>query len=152
MTAQRNKEIVDNIWRRYEQTLKLLVSALEELAVKPKEIIKEKIVYRARPGDERLHVNTINLAGDQAEAYENKIKELEKKIQELTPATPTPTPNMDYWGRPKASTKEVDDANYEKRVEKKFARILKEVKAGSLDINTLNNQEQEIIRRMLNNE
>ena len=59
---------------------------------------------------------------------------------------------MDYWGRPKASTKEVDDANYEKRVEKKFARILKEVKAGSLDINTLNNQEQEIIRRMLNNE
>ena len=45
MTAQRNKEIVDNIWRRYEQTLKLLVSALEELAVKPKEIVKEKIIY-----------------------------------------------------------------------------------------------------------
>lgn len=152
MTAQRNKEIVDNIWRRYEQTLKLLVSALEELAVKPKEIVKEKIIYKELPPDERLHVNTINLAGDQAEAYEKKIKELEQKIQELTPPEPTPTPNMDYWGRPKASKKEVDDTSYEKRVEKKFARILKEVKAGKLDINTLNNQEQEIIRRMLNNE
>ncbi len=152
MTAPRNKEIVDNIWKRYEQTLKLLVSTLEELAVKPKEIITEKIVYKQSPQEERLHVNTINLAGDQAEAYEKRIRELEEKIKELTPPEPTQAPNMDYWGRPKASKKEVDDASYEKRTEKKYARILKEVKAGKLDINTLSNQEQEIITRMLTNE
>ena len=77
---------------------------------------------------------------------------MEEKIKELTPPEPTQAPNMDYWGRPKASKKEVDDASYEKRTEKKYARILKEVKAGKLDINTLSNQEQEIITRMLTNE
>ena len=36
------KESIDNIWKRYAKTLKLLSNALDELDKKPKEVIIEK--------------------------------------------------------------------------------------------------------------
>ena len=38
------KESIDNIWKRYAKTLKLLSNALDELDKKPKEVIVEKVV------------------------------------------------------------------------------------------------------------
>ena len=63
MTQIRTKQTLDNIWKRYEQTLKLLLHTQNQLDQKQKEIVRE-----------RLHVNTINLAGDQAAEYEKRIQ------------------------------------------------------------------------------
>ena len=135
MTQIRPKQTLSNIWQRYEQTLKLLLDTLNQLAQKQKEIIKE-----------RLHVNTINLAGDQADQYEKKIKELEKQIEELLSKE-----SITNLG-PKSSKKETNETSYEATVQKRFSKLMKEVKAGRLDINTLTPQDQLVIRQMLENE
>ncbi len=135
MTQIRPKQTLSNIWQRYEQTLKLLLDTLNQLAQKQKEIIKE-----------RLHVNTINLAGDQADQYEKRIKELEKQIEDLLSKE-----SITNLG-PKSSKKETNETSYEATVQKRFTKLMKEVKAGRLDINTLTPQDQLVIRQMLENE
>jgi len=135
MTQIRPKQTLSNIWQRYEQTLKLLLDTLNQLAQKQKEIIKE-----------RLHVNTINLAGDQADQYEKRIKELEKQIEELLSKE-----SITNLG-PKSSKKETNETSYEATVQKRFTKLMKEVKAGRLDINTITPQDQLVIRQMLENE
>ena len=135
MTQIRPKQTLSNIWQRYEQTLKLLLDTLNQLAQKQKEIIKE-----------RLHVNTINLAGDQADQYEKRIKELETQIEELLSKE-----SITNLG-PKSSKKETNETSYEATVQKRFTKLMKEVKAGRLDINTITPQDQLVIRQMLENE
>jgi type I site-specific restriction endonuclease len=112
-----------------------LLDTLNQLAQKQKEIIKE-----------RLHVNTINLAGDQADQYEKRIKELEKQIEELLSKE-----SITNLG-PKSSKKETNETSYEATVQKRFTKLMKEVKAGRLDINTITPQDQLVIRQMLENE
>jgi len=138
MTQIRPKQTLSNIWQRYEQTLKLLLHTLNQLAQKQKEIIKE-----------RLHVNTINLAGDQAEQYEKRIKELEAQVQELIAKEPISSSSSTVT---KSSKKETNEMSYEATVQKRFDKLMKEVRAGRLDINTLTPQDQSVIRQMLENE
>ena len=141
MTQIRTKQTLDNIWKRYEQTLKLLLHTQNQLDQKQKEIVRE-----------RLHVNTINLVGDQAAEYEKRIQELEAKIERLTNTEPTSAPGTDYWGRPKSSKKETSENSYEAAVEKRFKGLMKQVKAKTIDINTLTEQDQQVIRQMLEDE
>ena len=68
------------------------------------------------------------------------------------PAEPDPIPNSDYWGRPKTSKKILTDEEYEAQSERRYKRLVAEVKNGSLDINTLSNAEQIIVKRLLDNE
>jgi len=115
-----------------------LLHTLNQLAQKQKEIIKE-----------RLHVNTINLAGDQAEQYEKRIKELEAQVQELIAKEPISSSSSTVT---KSSKKETNEMSYEATVQKRFDKLMKEVRAGRLDINTLTPQDQSVIRQMLENE
>ena len=67
------KESIDNIWKRYAKTLKLLSNALDELDKKPKEVIVEKVVEVQGP----------NMYPLNTQRYELRIKQLESQIQGL---------------------------------------------------------------------
>ena len=73
------KESIDNIWKRYAKTLKLLSNALEELEKKPKEVIIEKIVEVEKV----VEVQGPNMYPLKEQGYELKIKQLESQISGL---------------------------------------------------------------------
>ena len=49
-----------------------------------------------------------------------------------------------------ASKKVVADQDYEQMNQRRYNRLVNEVKSGALDINTLTNAEQDIVRKKLN--
>ncbi len=73
------KESIDNIWKRYAKTLKLLSNALDELEKKPKEVIIEKIVEVEKV----VEVQGPNMYPLKEQGYELKIKQLESQISGL---------------------------------------------------------------------
>lgn len=73
------KESIDNIWKRYAKTLKLLSNALDELDKKPKEVIIEKIVEVEKV----VEVQGPNMYPLKEQGYELKIKQLESQISGL---------------------------------------------------------------------
>ncbi len=73
------KESIDNIWKRYAKTLKLLSNALDELDKKPKEVIIEKLVEVEKV----VEVQGPNMYPLKEQGYELKIKQLESQISGL---------------------------------------------------------------------
>ena len=73
------KESIDNIWKRYAKTLKLLSNALDELDKKPKEVIVEKIVEVEKV----VEVQGPNMYPLKEQGYELRIKQLESQISGL---------------------------------------------------------------------
>ena len=72
-------------------------------------------------------------------------------LKEQLQTMQTATQQRDYWGRPKkTSNKIVDDVSYEQQTERRYQRLVQEVKAGTLDINNLTHQEQQVVRKLLN--
>tara|TARA_R100001015_G_C4420639_1_gene21381 strand:+ start:52 stop:471 length:420 start_codon:yes stop_codon:yes gene_type:complete len=138
-----SKEL-EALWVKYRKTLEQLHNTLDELDKKPT-TVKEYIEV-----PKIVEVEVIkDLSAEQRDAYEKRILELEQK---LVPAEPDPIPNSDYWGRPKTSKKILTDEEYEAQSERRYKRLVAEVKNGSLDINTLSNAEQIIVKRLLDNE
>ena len=85
---------------------------------------------------------------DELEETKTQVAELKTQIvtkQEVV------TDAKDYWGRPKVvgNSKSKDELSYEAQTKLRFDRIVKEVRAGALDINTLNHGEQVIVRKLL---
>jgi len=149
----KNKLSIDALWTKYQKTLELLNDALEKLEQKPKTI--EKIVEVERiievPITEYIEVpveKIVNLSEQEKENYQNQIEKLNQEIENLKLSNSKKP--KDYWGKPKTSKKLIDDLTYEQQTEQKFQRIVMEVKAGRLDINTLTNAEQDIVKRLLN--
>jgi len=92
-------------------------------------------------------LQTLKEVLDTNRILKTKIAQLEKQVNATQLASTSP--NIDYWGRPKASKKLIDDMAYEQQTQKRYLRLAKEVKAGKLDINMLNDQEQIIVQKML---
>ena len=159
MQNPKNKIGIDALWKKYQHTLELLADALERLERKPKEVIKEveKIVeveqIKEVPITEFVEVPKIvevevvkELTAEQKAHYEKQIADLQAEIDRLK----SQTPNIDYWGRPKSSTKTVNDATYEQQTEQRYQRLVHEVKSGNLNINSLTHAEAEIVNKLLN--
>ena len=77
------KESIDNIWKRYAKTLKLLSNALDELDKKPKEVIVEKVVEVPVEVEKVVEVQGPNMYPLNTQRYELRIKQLESQIQGL---------------------------------------------------------------------
>jgi cell division septum initiation protein DivIVA len=92
-------------------------------------------------------LKTLKEVLDRNKLLKKRIDELEKQVNATHMASTSP--NIDYWGRPKASKKLIDDMAYEQQTQQRYQRLAKEVKAGKLDINMLSDQEQIIIQKML---
>ena len=159
MQNEKNKQSIDALWKKYQHTLELLADALERLERKPKEVIKEveRIVeveqIKEVPVTEFVEVPKIvevevvkELTAEQKAHYEKQIADLRAEIDQLK-SQPT---NIDYWGRPKSSTKTVNDATYEQQTEQRYQRLVHEVKSGNLNINSLTHAEAEIVNKLLN--
>ena len=85
------------------------------------------------------------LTPEQKAFYENKISDLESQIAQLK------SPNIDYWGRPKnISKKSIDDLTAEQKIEQRYQRLVEEVRAGKLDLQTLTHAEAEIVQKLIN--
>lgn len=137
-------EELEALWIKYRKTLEQLHNTLDELDKKPT-TVKEYIEV-----PKIVEVEVIkDLSSEQRDAYEKRILELEQKIK---PVDPAPIPNSDYWGRPKTSKKILTDEEYEAQSERRYKRLVTEVKNGSLDINTLSNAEQVIVKRLMDSE
>ena len=137
-------EELEALWVKYRKTLEQLHNTLDELDKKPT-TVKEYIEV-----PKIVEVEVIkDLSAEQRDAYEKRILELEQK---LNPAEPEPLPNSDYWGRPKTSKKILTNEEYEAQNERRYKRLVAEVKNGSLDINTLSNAEQVIVKRLIDSE
>ena len=88
---------------------------------------------------------------DKMDLQKIKIKELEKKNIELTTELDKlREKKYDYWGKPKNSKKQIDDTSYEQTTYQRYQRLLKEVQSGRIDINNLQQAEQNIIRKLIN--
>ena len=88
---------------------------------------------------------------DKVDLQKTKIKQLEKKNTELTSELEKlRQKKYDYWGKPKNSKKQIDDTSYEQVTYQRYQRLLKEVQSGRLDINSLQQAEQNIIRQLMN--
>ena len=83
------KESIDNIWKRYAKTLKLLSNALDELDKKPKEVIIEKLVEVEKVVEVPVEIKKVvevqgpNMYPLKEQGYELKIKQLESQISGL---------------------------------------------------------------------
>ena len=87
------------------------------------------------------------LTAEQKAYYEKQISDLKNEIAKLR----SQQPNIDYWGRPKhSSNKSLDDMTAEQKIEQRYQRLVEEVKAGRLDIQTLTHAEAEIVNKLLN--
>jgi len=151
----KNKANIDALWAKYQKTLEMLNDALEKLEQKPKEV--EKIVEVERvvevPVTEWVEVpvdkiveKVINLSDEERKQYEDRIEELENKVESLLHKKP-----KDYWGKPKnPSKKTIDDMTYEQQTEQRYFRLVHEVRQGKLDINSLSHAERTIIEKLLN--
>jgi len=159
MQNEKNKLGIDALWKKYQHTLELLADALERLERKPKEVIKEveRIVeveqIKEVPVTEFVEVPKIvevevvkELTAEQKAHYEKQIEDLKQEIAQLK----SQQPNIDYWGRPKTSTKSVNDLTYEQKTEQRYQRLVQEVKSGNLNINSLTHAEAEIVNKLLN--
>ena len=159
MQNEKNKQSIDALWKKYQHTLELLADALERLERKPKEVIKEveRIVeveqIKEVPVTEFVEVPKIvevevvkELTAEQKAHYEKQIADLRAEIDQLK----SQTTNIDYWGRPKTSTKSVNDMTYEQKTEQRYQRLVQEVRSGNLNINSLTHAEAEIVNKLLN--
>lgn len=149
----KNKASLETVWAKYHRTLELLKDALEKLEQKPKEV--ERIVEVERvievPVTEYLEVpvdKVIDISDQERSRFQKRIQELENKVLELEKINKQLT--REHWGKP--SKKVIDDNTYEIKTEARYNRLVSEVKSGSLDINNLNPQEQDIVKRLLKNE
>ena len=83
------KESIDNIWKRYAKTLKLLSNALDELDKKPKEVIIEKLVEVEKVVEVPVEIEkVVEVQGPElyplkTQSYELRIKQLESQMQGL---------------------------------------------------------------------
>lgn len=146
----KNKANIDALWAKYQKTLEMLNDALEQLEQKPKEV--ERIVEVERvvevPVTEWVEVpveKIKDISEEERRKYLDRIAELEHEIKDLKQC-------KSYWGNPKLSKKIVDDNVYQQQTEQRYAKIVKEIKAGKLDINMLSDSEQIIVQRILDNE
>ena len=142
MQNQKNKIGIEALWKKYQHTLELLADALERLEQKPKEIEIPVTEFVEVPKIVEVEV-VKELTLEQKEAYERQISDLKQQIKQLK------TPNIDYWGRPKTSIKTLDDRTYEQKLEERYQRLVQEVKAGTIDIETLDRAEAEIVKKLL---
>ena len=145
MTDKSKKEL-DTLWIKYQKTLEMLDHALDELDRNPKEIEIPVTEYVEVPKIVEVEI-VKDITQQTRDAYEKQIQDLK---DQLNKPEPIPTPNSDYWGRPKASKKVVADQDYEQMNQRRYNRLVNEVKSGALDINTLTNAEQDIVRKKLN--
>tara|TARA_B100000519_G_C14209738_1_gene422069 strand:- start:509 stop:853 length:345 start_codon:yes stop_codon:yes gene_type:complete len=96
--------------------------------------------------------NTLEVLNDTLDELEETKKQLASVQKQVTEPTEVVTDAKDYWGRPKAigNSKSKDELSYEEQTKLRFDRIVKEVRSGALDINTLNHGEQVIVRKLMN--
>lgn len=145
MQNEKNKQSIEALWKKYQHTLELLADALERLERKPKEVEIPVTEFVEVP--KIVEVEVIKeLTAEQKAHYEEQITNLKNEIERLK----TQTTNIDYWGRPKSSTKTVNDLTYEQKTEQRYQRLVQEVKNGSLNINSLTPAEAEIVNRIIN--
>lgn len=142
----KNKIGIDALWKKYQHTLELLADALERLGEKPKEIELPVTEFVEVP--KIVEVEVIKeLTAEQKALYEKQIADLKQEIAQLR----SQQPNIDYWGRPKHTSKKlIDDMTAEQKVEQRYQRLVEEVRAGRLDIQTLDHAEAEIVNKLLN--
>ena len=145
MQNEKNKQSIDALWKKYQHTLELLADALERLERKPKEVEIPVTEFVEVPKIVEVEV-VKELTAEQKAHYEEQITNLKNEIERLK----TQTPNIDYWGRPKSSTKAVNDLTYEQKTEQRYQRLVQEVKSGNLNINSLTHAEAEIVNKLLN--
>ena len=130
--ASKHQGTVDELYDKYARTLEMLNKALDE-----NQTLKAQL-------DEKPTLDKVDL-------QKTKIKELEKKNTELTSELEKlRQKKYDYWGKPKNSKKQIDDTSYEQATYQRYQRLLKEVQLGRLDINSLQQAEQNIIRQLMN--
>jgi len=146
MQNPKNKIGVEALWKKYQHTLELLADALERLEKKPKEIELPVTEFVEVP--KIVEVEVIKeLTAEQKAYYEKQISDLKNEIAKLR----SQKPNIDYWGRPKhSSNKSLDDMTAEQKIEQRYQRLVEEVKAGRLDIQTLTHAEAEIVNKLIN--
>ena len=149
MQNENNRQGIDALWKKYQTVLQQLADALERLKQQPREIIKELPVTEYIEVPKIVEVEVIKeLTQEQKASYENQIAELKSQIQQLQ----SQTPNIDYWGRPKTSKRNVNDLTYEQQTEQRYLRLVQEVKLGRFDINNLTPAEAEIVNKLLADE
>jgi|TARA_R110000822_G_scaffold122623_3_gene256772 hypothetical protein len=140
------KQELDTLWIKYQKTLEMLDQTLDELEQKPKEIQIPITEYVEVPKIVEVEI-VKDISQDTRDSYELQIADLKEQLQTMQ----TATQQRDYWGHPKkTSNKIVDDVSYEQQTERRYQRLVQEVKAGSLDINNLTHQEQQVVRKLLN--
>jgi len=146
MQNPKNKIGVEALWKKYQHTLELLADALERLEKKPKEVELPVTEFVEVP--KIVEVEVIKeLTAEQKAYYEKQISDLKNEIAKLR----SQQPNIDYWGRPKhSSNKSLDDMTAEQKIEQRYQRLVEEVKAGRLDVQTLTHAEAEIVNKLLN--
>ena len=146
MQNPKNKLGVEALWKKYQHTLELLADALERLEKKPKEVELPVTEFVEVP--KIVEVEVIKeLTAEQKAYYEKQISDLKNEIAKLR----SQQPNIDYWGRTKhSSNKSLDDMTAEQKIEQRYQRLVEEVKAGRLDIQTLTHAEAEIVNKLLN--
>ena len=146
MQNEKNKLGIDALWKKYQHTLELLADALERLETKPKEVEIPVTEFVEVP--KIVEVEVIKeLTAEQKASYEKQIADLKHEIAQLS----SQQPNIDYWGRPKhTSKKSIDDMTAQQKVEQRYQRLVEEVRAGRLDIQTLTHAEADIVNKLLN--
>ena len=142
----KNKIGIEALWKKYQHTLELLADALERLEQKPKEVELPVTEFVEVPKIVEVEV-VKELTAEQKAHYEKQIADLKQEIAQLK----SQQPNIDYWGRPKHTTKKpIDDMTAEQKVEQRYQRLVEEVRSGRLDIQTPTHAEAEIINKLLN--
>lgn len=145
MQNEKNKLGIDALWKKYQHTLELLADALERLERKPIEVEIPVTEFVEVP--KIVEVEVIKeLTTEQKAHYEQQIADLKQQIDQLK----SQQPNIDYWGRPKTSKKLVNDTTYEQKTEQRYHRLVQEVMAGNININSLTPAEAEIVNRIIN--
>ena len=146
MQNPKNKIGIEALWKKYQHTLELLADALERLDEKPKEIELPVTEFVEVPKIVEVEV-VKELTAEQKAHYEKQIADLKQQVAQLQ----SQQPNIDYWGRPKhTSKKPIDDMTAEQKVEQRYQRLVEEVRAGKLDIQTLTHAEAEIVKKLIN--
>lgn len=142
----KNKIGIEALWKKYQHTLELLADALERLDEKPKEVELPVTEFVEVPKIVEVEV-VKELTAEQKALYEKQIADLKQEIAQLK----SQQPNIDYWGRPKHTTKKpIDDMTAEQKVEQRYQRLVEEVRSGRLDIQTLTHAEADIVNKLLN--
>ena len=145
MQNEKNKQSIDALWKKYQHTLELLADALERLERKPKEVEIPVTEFVEVPKIVEVEV-VKELTAEQTASYEKQIADLKQESNQLK----LQQPNIDYWGRPKTSTKSVNDHTYEQKTEQRYQRLVQEVRSGNLNISSLTHAEAEIVNKLLN--